>query len=78
MFIEEEIVVSIFQVLDNALLVFFKLHSVGNNLAGTLCFYAQRKTTLPVNRAGNTTQSCSLPPVALLQGHILEQFIHLG
>lgn len=74
-----EIVVSIFQVLDNGLLVFFKhSSSAGNNLAGTLCFYAKRKTTLPVNRAGNTAQPCSLPSMALLQGPILEQVYPLG
>lgn len=40
-------------------------------------FYAKQKTTRAVNRTGNTTQACSFPFIAFLQGRVLEQFVHL-
>lgn len=71
--------VCIFQVVDNEVLVCFKhSSSVENESTRTLFFYAKQKTALAANRAGIAARSwCSLPLAALLQGHVLEQLIHL-
>lgn len=62
------VLVSVVQMLDNAVLVYFKhSSSIGYCHARTLCFYAKLKTTLAANRTGNTTESSSLPFIALLK-----------